>query len=338
MYQRWDDTKPEGQKGYEGTPPALNASRAPGLWQSMKIRFQAPRFDDNGSKIANARILSVIYNGKQIHRDVELSGPTRGSFFEDEAATGPFIMQGDHGPIAFRNLGYKAFGDAKVKFQDLQYAFYEVETDKRKADLIADYSLAAMTPADQGAVDTISRHLAGRKDNHILDFQGKMIIPESGDYLFKAKVGGGLSLKIDGEEILLADGERGYQEPAEYARKKLGAGEHSFQLTFLQNHQWWRNGIGLWIEGPGIDFQPLHAEGSVPPYRPPNPIWIEASDRAKIMRGFVMFDGDKLTHTASIGSPDGQHFNYDLNQAKLLHIWRGPFLDVSPMWRGRGVS
>src|SRR5687768_13999026 len=44
IYQRWDESKPEGKKGYEGHPPAQNVSKAPGLWQHYRIVFQAPRF------------------------------------------------------------------------------------------------------------------------------------------------------------------------------------------------------------------------------------------------------------------------------------------------------
>ena len=57
IYERWDDSKPEGQKGYEGSAPRQNASRAPGLWQHIKISFQAPRFNGAGQKTENARIL-----------------------------------------------------------------------------------------------------------------------------------------------------------------------------------------------------------------------------------------------------------------------------------------
>jgi hypothetical protein len=52
IYERWDDSKPEGQQGYDGHAPRQNASRAPGLWQHIKISFQAPRFDGKGQKIA----------------------------------------------------------------------------------------------------------------------------------------------------------------------------------------------------------------------------------------------------------------------------------------------
>jgi hypothetical protein len=63
IYQRWDESRPEGQKGYEGKAPAQNASKAPGHWQHFKIIFQAPRFNRQGEKSANARFLKVVHNG-----------------------------------------------------------------------------------------------------------------------------------------------------------------------------------------------------------------------------------------------------------------------------------
>src|SRR3954454_23473015 len=63
IYERWNENKPEGQKGYEGHAPRQNASRAPGLWQHIKISFQAPQFDAQGKKTDNAKILRVELNG-----------------------------------------------------------------------------------------------------------------------------------------------------------------------------------------------------------------------------------------------------------------------------------
>jgi hypothetical protein len=45
-----------------------------------------------------------VHNGKVVHQNVELSGPTRASLWEDEKPTGPLRFQGDHGPVAYRNL------------------------------------------------------------------------------------------------------------------------------------------------------------------------------------------------------------------------------------------
>lgn len=103
IYERWDESKPKGSQGFEGTPPSTNASSAPGTWQTLKILFRAPRFDAEGRKTENARFVRVEHNGVVIHEDVEVTGPTRGGQ-TPEAAAGPLVVQGDHGPVAFRKL------------------------------------------------------------------------------------------------------------------------------------------------------------------------------------------------------------------------------------------
>jgi hypothetical protein len=99
IYQRWRDGK-----GFEGRPPRVNASRPPGEWQTFDCVFRAPRFDARGKKIANARFVKVVHNGKVVHENVEVTGPTRAAAFGDEKPTGPLMLQGDHGPVAYRNV------------------------------------------------------------------------------------------------------------------------------------------------------------------------------------------------------------------------------------------
>lgn len=99
IYQRWKDGK-----GYEGHPPKVNASLPPGKWQSFDIVFRAPRFDKNGKKVENARFVRVVHNGKVVHQNVEVTGPTRAAHFSDEKPLGPLMLQGDHGPVAYRNI------------------------------------------------------------------------------------------------------------------------------------------------------------------------------------------------------------------------------------------
>jgi hypothetical protein len=87
---------------YGAAVPKENAALAPGEWQKFVIEFQAPRFDKDGKKIANAKFLKVTLNGKVIHENVEMKGPTPGGLTGKEAPTGPLMIQGDHGPVAFR--------------------------------------------------------------------------------------------------------------------------------------------------------------------------------------------------------------------------------------------
>lgn len=111
IYQRWDPKRGKGNEGYEGVAPKTNASLAPGNWQTFDIIFQAPKFDKQGNKVANARFVKVVHNGKVIHENVELSGPTRGAVSEEETPNGPLLLQGDHGPVAYRNLRIRSLND-----------------------------------------------------------------------------------------------------------------------------------------------------------------------------------------------------------------------------------
>jgi hypothetical protein len=108
IYSRWIDNQ-----NVEGHPPRVNVSRAPGKWQSFDVVFRAPRFDVGGRKIENARFVSVKHNGVLVHENVSLNGVTRGGLTGEEKTRGPIMIQGDHGPVAFRNLRIKPLDKAE---------------------------------------------------------------------------------------------------------------------------------------------------------------------------------------------------------------------------------
>jgi hypothetical protein len=89
---------------YGASPARVNAAGEAGTWQKYVVDFQAPRFDDAGKKTANARFLRIVLNGKVIHEDVEVKGSTGGSLPGPERPKGPLMFQGDHGPVAYRNI------------------------------------------------------------------------------------------------------------------------------------------------------------------------------------------------------------------------------------------
>lgn len=99
VYHRWIDNH-----GVGGSAPSRNASRRPGEWQSFHIWFQAPRFDASGKKIQNAKFLRVLHNGLSIQANVEVEGPTRAHMNLAEAPLNPIMLQGDHGPVAYRSI------------------------------------------------------------------------------------------------------------------------------------------------------------------------------------------------------------------------------------------
>eukprot|EP00913_Durusdinium_trenchii_P008782 g8248.t1 len=109
VYRRIVDGKPIG-----GRAPDVNASKPPGEWQSFDIVFRAPRFDNKGRKIVNAKFIRVTHNGRLIHENVDVDGPTVAAAFGDEKPTGPIMLQGDHGPVAYRNLRLRPLAGFEV--------------------------------------------------------------------------------------------------------------------------------------------------------------------------------------------------------------------------------
>jgi hypothetical protein len=89
---------------YGASPPRVNASKKPGQWQKYVIDFRAPRFDSSRQKTDKARLLKVELNGQVLHEELVMEKQTPGGVTGREAPTGPLMFQGNHGPVAYRNI------------------------------------------------------------------------------------------------------------------------------------------------------------------------------------------------------------------------------------------
>jgi sugar phosphate isomerase/epimerase len=148
IYQRWDESR--DPKGFEGHSPRINVSKAPGQWQSFDVIFRAPRFDKSGRKIANARFEKVVYNGTLVHSDIELTGPTRASAYDDEKPLGPLMLQGDHGPVAYRNLWAASAGPNPFFAMDTAAQDPNHTTAAQQAQMLKDLGYAGIGPGYSG--------------------------------------------------------------------------------------------------------------------------------------------------------------------------------------------
>jgi lysophospholipase L1-like esterase len=103
----------DGQCGalYKQQPPAVNACRKPGEWQTYDILFTRPRFNADGS-IAKPGRISMLHNGLAIHSDTVIKGNTfyhaPPSYTAHPDAL-PIALQ-DHGnPVQFRSIWVRPF-------------------------------------------------------------------------------------------------------------------------------------------------------------------------------------------------------------------------------------
>lgn len=327
IYERWDESRPEGQKGYEGHPPRVNVSRAPGLWQTMKIVFQAPTFDKNGKKLTSARFIKVMHNGVVVHENVEVTGPTRASAFQDEKPFGPLMLQGDHGPVAFRNIRYKRYDEPFVQLSQVQYKYSE-------GKMYAEADIAKAKVKKQGAVEEHMQLIEGAND-FALQLTGTLQVPSMGNYLFELKCMGGAILIIDGKKIITYEG---FHYPDEWTNGviTLQAGNHTFALTYFRSKDpWLRSEMSLYVEGPGVARQMLSLPTSLPDPEYVEPIVVRAPE-TRMIRSFIWHNNRKKTNAISVGEPGNIHYTMDLKQGGLLWIWKGNFLDATEMWHDRG--
>ena len=71
--------------------PSAMPSQAADKWQSFDI-------------ILVGRMVTVFMNGKKVICNQEIPGITGGAINSDEGEPGPILLQGDHGPIEYRNI------------------------------------------------------------------------------------------------------------------------------------------------------------------------------------------------------------------------------------------
>lgn len=88
---------------YGKIAPKTNAAKPAGEWQTFDVKFIQPRLDANGRVIRKARI-TVIHNGVTTIDNQEIDGVTGGALEGQEGIPGGLMLQGDHGPIQYRNI------------------------------------------------------------------------------------------------------------------------------------------------------------------------------------------------------------------------------------------
>jgi hypothetical protein len=76
---------------YNMKAPDIEASKPAGEWQALEATLKG-------------MILNVNLNGKKIHTNVKIENPTGGELINLDPLKGPLMLQGDHGPVMFRNI------------------------------------------------------------------------------------------------------------------------------------------------------------------------------------------------------------------------------------------
>ena len=328
IYRNWENEK---GKIYMGKAPLSNPAKAPGLWQKMKISFRAPRFDADGKKIENARFIYVDLNGVRIHDNVEVPLPTGGPVENNERPFGPLMIQGDHGPVAFRNVKYTLLKEIAVSTSNITY-----QTWYGNFKLISDFT--GLKPSASGSLEALTCEVLENENAYGSSYKGTITVSEDASYKFIMAYTGGVRLIVNNQQLINRQTTDGWSRNEE-ATLSLKAGSYPFEIYNYKDASWLPPALGLFVQT-GSTPKALHAYSSIPlDDQPVSPILINPGSEIKMLRAFLDFKGEykqRLTHTIGVGDPSGTHYVYDLKAGNLVCVWHGDFVDATPMWHDRG--
>jgi hypothetical protein len=329
IYRNWETAQ---GKIYMGKAPMVNAAKAPGLWQKMYISFNAPRFESNGKKIQNAKLNLVTVNGAIIHENIEIPLPTGGPIQNDEVAKGPIMIQGDHGAVAFRNIKYRLLELDAIKVGPVNYKYW-----KGPYMYVSDYK---DKKADKTGVskEGITWEMTEVEDFFAIHLTTDIDVPYTDEYYFEPIYNGRLSVFIDDKEVFKNTGawswDRIKQSPF-----ALDKGKHKMDVFYSRSDAWLPPGLALNMGSNKLAPQPLHAPSSFFVKSFTAPLLVNVQGEPVILRAFLDFKQKqslRRTHTIGVGDPTGMNYVFDNALGTLSCIWRGKFVDATPMWQDRG--
>jgi len=170
-------------------------------------------------------------------------------------------------------------------------------------------------------------------------------VPTSGQYAFNldlawipveidpANPNGG-ELTIGGNKVARIDGKNG---GVASGMLNLTAGDHPLMLAYFKTNTSRNNSISLSVEGQNVAST---AFSSTPlrTFTPVGAITVKVGREPVMQRGFVNHQGRKKTHVILVGEPEQTNYSLDLSKGQFLQLWRGEFMEATPMWAGRGET
>ena len=329
LYQRWPPARGAG------VAAKVNASKKPGEWQTMDVVFRAPRFDEDGIRTAQAFFKEVRINGQLVQENLYAVGPTRSSKFNDEAAIGPIMIQGDHGPIVIRKM--------TVKEVDLSHIQTKALSDKESMPLgkngLPMVEFVSMgkdvflnkgciechdTSGDEGVVKTgpslfrtfqknaVNVKVLESAEQHIVE------IPFDKDYLNQSlrEPTAHLSFNTDNKPYLPI------MPPFLPDILKDSEIEALYYYLMTLNPESVRGPKVVWRNKMSDQYNLWKDRGSV-----------IVQDRVRVQRAPIYGNSARAIY---VGLPGNVNYSFDPQSFGISMVWNGPFVSINGVMDGRG--
>lgn len=332
LYQRW-----KNNKGYEGVAAKVNAAKPAGEWQTMDVIFRAPRFAADGTKLSHATFVKVEINGKLVQKDLVAKGPTRSCIWNNEDTQGPIVIQGDHGPIAIRNLEIKAINLDSYKAAPVSEA--ESAPLDHKGNLTIDmvshgkttfinkgcaecHATDAAAGVNKTGPSLFALYKKNPQKHKVIDSAEEHLIEITADqdYIRSSVRDSKRHLALDSN-----DGDKPYLPiMPSYSLELLSDSELENIIAYLGtlNAKADQGPLRKWISKPSPQYD-LAKDN--------NAIWVK--DTPRLQR--VHLGSKHSARAYHVGLPGGVNYSFDPRTLGIVEIWNGPFLNVKNERDGR---
>ena len=304
-----------------------------GDWQSLAIKFRAPRFDAGFQKLQNAVALEVR-NGTKRERNVLLEKASAGARWEQEDSRGPSFLVVEQGPFAIRNVRLEAADFSQV----IPPTAPGGETNEKSlVDTVAlgketfesvGCSACHLVEASDTAVSSgpnlFGLIRAEPRDREVEEGEGHRFQVKAGrEYLHR-------SVRAPADQLAVAEGgsKRGEAYPPAmpaFTKDVLS----DVQIDAIGDYLATLNVPGQ--RGPATKLTTL---APTPPYDPLTDSlqWL-VDDEVRIQRGALPGVSARSIH---VGRPNGVHYTFDPRVLAIVKIWQGGFLDMTGELTNRG--
>ena len=304
-------------------------------WQSLSIKFRAPRFNEASEKTQKALILEARINGDIVANNQIIERQSDDAFTKWESAFGQTAILANQGPFAFRNFKVspveysniippESSGGSTNIGELVDYVAVGKETFESVGcnvchSITKDDSTVTTGPNLFGLFtrEPRSREVVEGGEGH------RFNIKANSEYLHR-------SLRSPTDQLAVA--EKGEKKGEAYLPVMP-----PFNLQILNDMQ--INAIGAYLtslndlnnQGPVIN---LMKQGTPEKYDPvEDRLQLLVDDQVRIQRGPMTNLSGRAIHVAQV---NGVNYSFDPRILAIAKIWQGGFLDMTGEFTNRG--
>ena len=318
-----------------GVAPLADVQQAPGQWQTLRIKFRAPRYDEASNKVANAMIIEASLNGETVQRNTLVPSFTAEPLSAWETSRAPTLIRVRDGQLAVRTLDVRPADFSNVSLPDASGA----ETNEENlVDFVSIgknafqsfgcsecHAVTANDSSTKTGPNLFGLFKSAARERQIVETSENHRFTVKADFSYLER-----SVRSPGVELAIYEtgdkqGEAFMPIMPPYMKQTLPDQQLDAIGYYLQTLN------PVWEQGPVIKL----VESSGPEKYDPlqDDLQFLVTDRVRLQRGPMEGVSARAIH---VGLPNGVNYSFDPRVLGIAKVWQGGYLDMSGELTNRG--